>query len=77
MDKLALNLSSYDPNLFPALTPPTGVIPNFDDPPTRAPAGRIVICVTLSVMLMFVVLRSYTRVFVTRIFGIDDCKWMK
>lgn len=72
MDQSTLDLSSYDPSLFPALTPPAGVVPNFDDPTTRTPAGRIVICVTLSIMLMFVVLRAYSRVFVTRLFGIDD-----
>lgn len=74
MDPSTLNMSSYDPSLFPALNPPAGVLPNFDDPPTRAPAARIVICVTLSFMLVFVFLRTYTRAFVTHMFGIDDCK---
>ncbi|KAG8157018.1 hypothetical protein KVR01_013008 [Diaporthe batatas] len=72
MDPSTLNLSSYDPSTFPALPPPAGVLPDFIDPPTRAPAGRIVICVTLSVMLIFVILRAYTRIFMTRLFGIDD-----
>lgn len=72
MDPSTLNLSSYDPGAFPALAPPAGVLPNFNNPPTRAPAGRTVICVTLSVMLMFVILRAYTRIFMTCLFGIDD-----
>lgn len=69
-----LNMSTFDPSQFPALTPPTGVIPNFIDPPTRAPATRVVVCVTLALMLGFVSLRIYTRLRVTRTFGADDCK---
>ncbi|KAI3401820.1 hypothetical protein diail_8198 [Diaporthe ilicicola] len=74
MHPSTLNMSLYDPSMFPALAPPPGVLPNFNNPATRAPAARIVICITLSVMILFVSLRIYTKIFVTRLFGVDDCK---
>ncbi|KUI61111.1 hypothetical protein VP1G_08288 [Cytospora mali] len=67
-----LNMSTYDPSQFPSMTPPAGVTPNFVDPPTRAPATRVVICVTLFLMLLFVCLRIYTRLRVAHAFAADD-----
>ncbi|KAI1089122.1 hypothetical protein F5B19DRAFT_468842 [Rostrohypoxylon terebratum] len=70
MDLSNLPPSAYD-NL-PALTPPPGVVPNFDNPESLAPAGKIVFCVMLPVMAIIVYVRLYTRVCRTRAVGADD-----
>ncbi|RYP83963.1 hypothetical protein DL769_001269 [Monosporascus sp. CRB-8-3] len=57
---------------LPAMQPPPGVMPNFIDPPSLAPAGRILIGVTLPLVLMSVVSRLYVRLFITRATGADD-----
>ncbi|KAK0630534.1 hypothetical protein B0T17DRAFT_616176 [Bombardia bombarda] len=57
---------------FPAMVPPPGEVSNFIDPYSLAPAGRIVVYVTLPLMVISVALRIYTRLFVTRTIGTDD-----
>ncbi|KAI1455295.1 hypothetical protein F4805DRAFT_436287 [Annulohypoxylon moriforme] len=57
---------------YPAIPPPDGVIPNFVDPYSLTPPGRIVISVTLGLMVIAVVSRLYTRLWITRAFGADD-----
>jgi hypothetical protein len=57
--------------------PPTDVLlkwppPNYENPVTRGPALAIVNYVLISITIMFVVLRLYTRIFIKRWFGIDD-----
>ncbi|KAI2625718.1 hypothetical protein GGR54DRAFT_511638 [Hypoxylon sp. NC1633] len=63
-----LNLSEIS-----VMTPPDGVTPNFVDPPSVAPATRIIIGVSMVVMYCFLALRIYTRLWVTHSFGVDDC----
>ncbi|KAI9794021.1 MAG: hypothetical protein M1816_006646 [Peltula sp. TS41687] len=67
---MAHNSTSY--LLGPALKPPPGVTPNFVDPPTLRPylIGTAVACGSVSGL--FVLLRMYTKVFISRSFGWDD-----
>jgi hypothetical protein len=62
-----------DLSKIPSRMPPPGVTPNFVDPPTISTLPRIFIYVTLPPMVIFVILRFYTRITITRKVGIDDC----
>ncbi len=54
--------------------PPPGVIPNFNNP--ESVYGRVMTAelITLGIALPFVLMRIYTRLFITRAVGWDDCK---
>ena len=58
----------------PGLPPPEGVIPNFVDPPTleHVQIAATVVCLTLAVFTT--VLRMYTKVFIIKAIGWEDCK---
>ncbi|RYC59115.1 hypothetical protein CHU98_g7089 [Xylaria longipes] len=71
----SMNDPSYFDNI-PALTPPPGVTPNFIDPPSLAPVGRIIIGITLLLTVISVVSRLYTRLHITHSFGTDDGTWL-
>ena len=58
----------------PALTPPPGVKPNFNNPESRAHATIIANGITTGVMLAFVVTRVYTKLAITKSFAWEDCK---
>ena len=58
----------------PGLAPPPGVLPNFSNPVSRADSMRIVSSVSMAVAIGFVILRVYSRLWITRTFGKDDCK---
>ncbi|KAI0417229.1 hypothetical protein F5X98DRAFT_341749 [Xylaria grammica] len=62
----------FDPNTTPSSVPPDGVIPNFKDPDSNAYISTNVIEVFLPLMLVFFLLRLYSRAIVIRKFGIDD-----
>ncbi|KAK3374270.1 hypothetical protein B0T24DRAFT_594375 [Lasiosphaeria ovina] len=57
---------------IPLLPPPPGVIPNFVDPPSQAHMLRSGMGSILGIMLVFVVLRLWTRIRLTRSLGSDD-----
>jgi len=65
-----IDLSQFDN--VPAGMPPPGVTPNLIDPPSRAALPKYFALTTLPLMLVFLFLRLYTRVAITRKFGIDD-----
>lgn len=69
-------MSSFtlDPSQIPAMTPPDGVTSNFVDPESRASATRIVICIALALMSLFLVLRVYSRLKTRGTFEVDDCE---
>ncbi|KAK8037135.1 hypothetical protein PG991_001449, partial [Apiospora marii] len=57
----------------PAVEPPDGIVPNFDNPPTNNDIG-IPIVVTFLVMVVITgSLRMYSRVAVVRAFKLEDC----
>lgn len=57
---------------IPAIPPPPGVIPNFENPYSLAPIGRAVLGVTFPLMIIAIASRLYTRLWVTRSIGPDD-----
>jgi len=70
--------SEIDPKLLafiPALAPPPGVKPNFKDPLSLENPLRVSVCFVMAMMLVFVSLRVYTRLRITREFGAEDCKF--
>ena len=64
---------SYYANL-PATTPPPGVIPNFNHPPTRAVDAYISMAIFIGITSTLVVLRIYIKLAVTHMWGLDDCE---
>ena len=63
-----------DLNGVPVENPPTGVIPNFIDPPSRGYEVIIAVAICLTFMIPSVVIRLYTRIFISRSLGWDDCE---
>lgn len=61
-------------NTLPGLQPPAGVEPNFVDPENRGYILNSVATVLLCLMVCFFANRVYTRIFIIRKVGWDDCK---
>jgi hypothetical protein len=59
----------------PAATPPNGTIPNFVNPPSIGYQQTTTNIVVLVIMIVVVVLRLYTRIFIVKSFGYDDCMY--
>lgn len=59
--------------LVPAATPPNGTIPNFVNPPSIGYQQTMTNIVVLVIMIIVVALRLYTRIFIVKSFGYDDC----
>lgn len=62
-----------DLSKVPAAPPPPGVTPNFDNPPSEEYeiySISIAMCATATVVLLA---RLYTRTFILRATGLDDC----
>ena len=55
-----------DLSKIPASDPPPGIVPNFNDPPSRRPVATVMVSVTLALMVLFVVLRLYADLWVLR-----------
>ncbi|KAF1996574.1 hypothetical protein P154DRAFT_498471 [Amniculicola lignicola CBS 123094] len=71
-DLSKLDPSKIDPTKYPAAVPPPGVVPNLVNPVSRAHATIIFNAVFTAFMLVFVVMRMYTKAFVVKQFGWDD-----
>ena len=63
---------SYYANL-PAGSPPPGVVPNLNDPQSRAMDAHIGMGICIGVTSVFVLLRMYVKLAVTHLWGWDDC----
>lgn len=61
----------------PAVDPPPGVISNFDNPASRGQGVIVAGVVLLLLSLLFVSIRLYTRIWVTRALGWDDCTFLR
>ncbi|KAI1455299.1 hypothetical protein F4805DRAFT_459863 [Annulohypoxylon moriforme] len=64
--------SSLDISQLPMARPPPGVKSNFVNPPSWAPPARAIVYTTWALMLVFFLLRLYTRARITRSLGADD-----
>lgn len=58
----------------PGIEPPNGIVPNFDNPPTRNDIGISVATIFLLLVVVTGLLRLYSRVFVIRVFRLEDCE---
>ena len=59
----------------PASPPPAGVVPNFDDPPQNLIVVlHVTAALCLSVSASCVAIRIYTKHFLLRSIGYEDCK---
>ena len=58
---------------IPAFPPPPGVVSNFDNPKTLSSSIIGVNVTFLSLMLIVVFIRIYSRGFIARSLGWDDC----
>lgn len=70
-------MSSIDYENVPIATPAPGVIPNFVNPETRAPAVVAIAVVCLSLMWPISLLRLYTKIWINRSFGWDDGEFLE
>lgn len=70
----AMENSPSDPNLTPALKAPDGMVSNLVDPPSEAYITIVVLSIFLIVTTPLVLIRLYTRHFITRHLWWDDCK---
>jgi len=61
-----------DLSQIPALTPPPGVIPNFVHPQNEAYIPVVVISICFTLLVFFVSLRFYAKIWVLHAFGWDD-----
>ncbi|KAH0386879.1 hypothetical protein KCU92_g2262, partial [Aureobasidium melanogenum] len=65
-----------DPNVdywqVPAAKPPNGITPNFVDPPSIGHRQTATNIVVLIIMIIVVLLRLYTRIFIVKSVGYDD-----
>ena len=59
----------------PALTPPRGVIPDFEVSNPRAMIYEILCAILLGIIYVFVTLRLYAKIFIKRNPGFDDRKF--
>ena len=58
----------------PAGAPPSGVISNFSDPKTLSTSVITLNSIFLSLMLIVVGIRLYSRAIISHAVGWDDCK---
>ena len=59
---------------LPALLPPPGVQSNFVDPVTRARDLVVTSVIGITLMVICVAIRFYTKLGVKKAWGWDDCK---
>jgi hypothetical protein len=57
---------------IPAMPPPPGVTPNFVDPRNRTNVYIVVYTTFTSLVVLFVSLRLYAKIWITRSIGWDD-----
>lgn len=56
----------------PAMKPPKGIVPNFDNPPNSNTEAIAVITICTVLVFIFTLLRAYSRLFVAKKPRIDD-----
>ena len=59
---------------YPGMFPPPGDIPNFDNPYSRGETYTAVATAIIVAMFIFVTCKLYTKSFIARKLGWDDCK---
>ena len=67
-------MSQHNPDTTPALPPPDGVKPNFENPDCQAGAAYAAMSILLGASSLLLAARMYTKAFVVRHLDSDDCK---
>ncbi len=62
------------PDQIPAGRPPSGLLPNFDDPVSLKDPLVAVNVTLLVITTLFVGLRVYIRIFINHKLGLEDCR---
>ena len=60
---------------IPALAPPAGVVPNFVNPENQNVTIYVVLTISISVTMLAVMTRIYTKAYIIRKIGWEDCKF--
>ena len=63
-----------DGDRTPGLAPPPGITPNFVNPPSIHLEASITLVICLAITTPLVWLRLYTRLYIMKSRGLDDCK---
>ena len=63
-----------DPN-WPAATPPPGVVPNFDNPPSQRTAIIVLQTIFLTLTVLAVSTRVYVRTCIIKLWGAEDSEY--
>ena len=74
---MSIDISKVDPAILatiPAVAPPDGVTPNFENPDSLDSLARITVYAALPITFVILLLRLYVRARVQRSWGADDCK---
>lgn len=58
----------------PAGKPPAGIVTNFEDPPNLSTFLIVTVVLTEAAGSLAVLLRMYTKLFITRSIAYEDCK---
>ena len=58
----------------PGMPPPAGVVPNLENPYSRGNTYTAVATTITALMIAFVLCRMYTKYFIVRKVGWDDCE---
>ncbi|KAK5633635.1 hypothetical protein RRF57_009349 [Xylaria bambusicola] len=59
-----------------ALPPPPGIVPDFVNPPSQRDGNIALHTVLLSIVTIFVSIRIYTRIWITKLsLGLEDCQY--
>lgn len=76
LDQLSLLPAAQQEEILngPALQPPLGILPNFEDPPNGNAITHFTIAICLVLTTAGFLLRTYSRIFRTGKFEIEDCK---
>lgn len=62
---------------IPLMEPPPGQVSNFNNPPSQGIIAVVVGSICMGLVWPVFVLRIYAKVWVTRAFWWDDCKWSR
>ena len=69
---MAQAMSPVDYANLPVTSPPAGVLPNLEHPASRAMEAYVAMGICIGITLVFLVLRLYTKLCITHLWGWDD-----
>lgn len=74
---MAQQLDPHDYARIPSVSPPPGILPNWENPESRAVDAYVGISVCMAITLIFIILRLHVKLCVTHLWGWDDGKKLK